>query len=521
MNESKQYDAIIVGSGFGAAPPALRLAEAGFRVLIIEKGPDLVPERDLRQTQSPDYVRRYIKGIAGKGLNLTYAEALGGGSGFYEMVSLRAPSIAFEQRESNGRRLWPAGLDRRVLDPHYELAERMLRVEQIREEEIPKTGLVFALLMKRLGYPCDRARYAARGCAGSGYCVTGCVFGAKQSLHVNYLPAAVAAGAEIRTDTEVVGIAPVGTPAPAAPKQNLSSLPIRWEVTCRGPRGTDERLGARVLILAAGTVGSAALLLRSKKRLPRLSRHVGRNIAFNGSVKAAGLLPADLPDGDMYVGRSHPGVVSYAFLESHGVMITAAKPLPLQLTAGARLAPPGGDPRTEHWGAAHVALLKRLRHRGLILYASGLTPPGGRLTLDGDGKPSVSLSLNGTLHRYHEETHSLLESLLVRGGCTTLPVSFIDPTGSPYDDLHFFTAHQVGSCRMAGAPEHGVVDAWGEVFHYPGLYVSDGATVPSSLAVNSSLTILANAERIAAGLVARYGRRPQVIDRMQASATHW
>ena len=62
----------------------------------------------------------------------------------------------------------------------------------------------------------------------------------------------------------------------------------------------------------------------------------------------------------------------------------------------------------------------------------------------------------------------------------------------------------VGSCRMAGSAAHGAVDAQGRVFGYPGLCVSDGAAVPGSLAVNSSLTILANAERIAAGLVARY-----------------
>jgi cholesterol oxidase len=58
---------------------------------------------------------------------------------------------------------------------------------------------------------------------------------------------------------------------------------------------------------------------------------------------------------------------------------------------------------------------------------------------------------------------------------------------------------------MADRPADGVVDASGEVFGYPGLYVSDGAAIPGSLAVNTSLTILANAERIAAGIVARYG----------------
>ena len=77
----------------------------------------------------------------------------------------------------------------------------------------------------------------------------------------------------------------------------------------------------------------------------------------------------------------------------------------------------------------------------------------------------------------------------------------------PHGDIHFSTAHQVGSCRMADTKQRGVVDASGEVFDYPGLYVSDGAAIPSSLAVNTSLTILANAERIAAGILDRYRLR--------------
>ena len=64
-----------------------------------------------------------------------------------------------------------------------------------------------------------------------------------------------------------------------------------------------------------------------------------------------------------------------------------------------------------------------------------------------------------------------------------------------------------GSARMAKRFEDGVIDYNGEVFNYPGLFVSDGAAVPTSLAVNSSLTILANAERIASGLVKRFGRK--------------
>src|SRR5881628_3397066 len=111
-----QTDVLVIGTGFGAAAPALRLAQAGAKVVMIEKGPK-VQTADFRQTSDPQYILKYLKGTPGDNLRLTYAEALGGGSGFYEMVSLRAPTLAFEQLDDTGRLLWPAGVDRRTLDP--------------------------------------------------------------------------------------------------------------------------------------------------------------------------------------------------------------------------------------------------------------------------------------------------------------------------------------------------------------------------------------------------------------------
>jgi choline dehydrogenase-like flavoprotein len=494
-------DVLVIGTGFGAAAPALRLAQAGAKVVMIEKGPK-VETADFRQTSDPKYIRKYLKGISGDHLHLTYAEALGGGSGFYEMVSLRAPTLAFEQLDDAGRPLWPAGVDRRTLDPYYELAERMLHVAQIPIEEVPKTGLVFARLMKQLGYSVDRCRYAVRGCQGSGFCVTGCIYGAKQSLFLNYLPQAVAAGAAIETDVEAFAIQPL--PARWRKGTTLCDMPYRYQVTAR--RRSDGALilfAARTVILGGGTVGTAKLLSASRPYLRHLSEHVGQNIAYNGSVKVAALLPEDAPDADMFTGRTHPGMVSYQFLGSHGITVHAVKALPLMLVSAAHLRVRGDTRTPDFWGAANVELMRQLRHRMIILDAFGLTPPGATLRTVADDT-RVSLPLTARLRTYHAETKRVLESILVRSGCRMVDTDFLDESFLPRDDIHFTTAHQVGSCRMADSKERGVVDASGEVFGYPGLYVSDGATIPSSLAVNTSLTILANAERIAAGLIERY-----------------
>lgn len=492
--ETIRTDVLVIGSGFGAAAPALRLAQAGLAVIMVEKGPHIDHLRDFRQTQDPQYLLKYLHGLSGDHLSLTYAEGLGGGSGFYEMVSLRAPSLAFGQTDGRGRKLWPAQLDRAAFDPYYDRAEAMLRVEQIAPQDVPRSGLVFSLLMKNLGYSCDRARYAVRNCMGSGFCVSGCIYGAKQSLHVNYLPQAVAAGARIECDLE-------------AGRIRTRAAPYCYEVECRRrTSGEVVAFQAKIVILGGGTIGTAALLLRSRAELPRLSGEVGKHIAFNGSVKVAALLPENFPEGDMFAGRSHPGMISYQFLESHGISISAGKAMPLMLVSAARLHLDGDTREPAWWGQANVDLMRQARHRMIALVSFGLTPPGGTITLDAGGEPKLSLAPTDELQRYVDSTRGILQDILVRNGCRMIDAEWVNKSGAPRNDgLHFATAHQVGSCRMADDRRSGVVNAAGEVFGYPGLYVSDGAAIPSSLAVNTSLTILANAERIADGIKERLG----------------
>lgn len=500
-----RIDVLVIGSGFGAAGPALRLAEAGLDVVVAEKGPR-VDTADFRQTQDPGYVTRYLKGLSGDELNFTFAEALGGGSGFYEMVSLRAPSLAFEQRDRLGRPLWPQGIDRASLDPWYALSEQMLGVEQIKPEEVPRSGLVFAMMMKKLGYSCDRAAYAVRNCLGSGFCVTGCIYGAKQSLHKNYLPRAVEAGAQFECELAAEEIRPLRNPWPSAEVTDWKRLPYRYEVTCRGvgERGGVERYQAKLVVLAGGTVGTALLLLRNRRQLPHLSRATGRHIAINGGIKVCGVLADDLPDGDMFTGRSHPGMISYQFLESHGISVSAVKALPIQALASARLRL-DGEPRDGWWGEQHVELMGKFRRRMIILLSLGLTPPCGTIQVDTEGKPRVVLHRSAELDEYYARVSPLLEDILQQNGCTPVHAEWVDSSGGPRKGSWHSTAHHTGSARMADHPRGGVVNSGGEVFGYPGLFVADGAAIPSSLAVNTSLTILANSERIAAGILRRYG----------------
>lgn len=273
--------------------------------------------------------------------------------------------------------------------------------------------------------------------------------------------------------------------------------------------GTDQPVSfkAKVVILGAGTVGTAKILLNSIPHLPKLSNQLGRNIAFNGSVKVLGLLPEGSIEGDMLTGMSHPGMISYHFLKKRGITIAAAKALPLVLTSSAKLSLNNGRGRTNTWGRDHVELMKKYRRRMIILYALGLTAGNAEIKLSRNSKFQAHLAMNDSLRDYYENTKKLLESILQRNDVQVINAEMINRSGQSYKDVYFGTSHMTGSCKMADNKSRGVINHNGEVFDYAGLMVTDGAAIPGSLAVNTSLTILANAERISDSLLGFYKKK--------------
>lgn len=484
-------DFLIIGSGFGAAAPALRLSEKGHKVLMIDKGQNIRGKEDFKQTQDPKYIQKFVKGMSGDRINFTYAEAMGGGSGFYEMISLRAPSLSFDQKDGNGRNLWPGKINRTQLNKYYDTAEEMLNVSQIPLEKVPKTGIVFSTLMKNLGYSCDRARYAVSKCLGSGFCITGCVFGAKHSLHYNYIPKAIENGLKLMSNMNAEEIRPL--------RRNST---YRYAVLCSN--GDNKySIHCKVLILAAGTVGTPKLILRSRKYLDKVSDQVGKNICFNGSLKVAGLLPEGFLEADMFSGMSHPGMISYHFLENNGITISCAKPLPIYLTGTNQFNIKGEDKNT-FWGRPNIELMQKIRTKMIVLYALGYSPQTAEIVMNNKGEFEAKLEINDELKDYHQNTKDLLHGILEKNNCKVIEVQSFDNKWREAEGIRFSTAHMTGSCRMSESIATGVVDSSGKVFNYDDFYITGGSVIPSSLAVNTSLTILANAERISNNLLNTY-----------------
>lgn len=519
-----EYDAIVVGSGFGAAVSACRLAQAGRSVLVLERGRRWTPETYPRNATSPWlWDQRHPQRHHGwadlrtfRNMWVVAGAGVGGGSLIYANVSVEARKDAFDTG-------WPPEITYDALKPYYDCAGEMLNVQELPDNQLSERNR----LMMEAANACnwgDRYRKLplavtfsqnydpnapdprddkhsvrhlnAHGvwqgtCVHCGNCDIGCQVHAKNTLDLNYLAVAEQNGAAIR---------------PLHVVQKLEPLNPGWRVhfdvidsgNCRVTHGSAT---ANSVMLGAGSIGSTELLLRCRDQygtLPDLSARLGWGWAFNGDF----VTPAFYRDR-----KIHP---------SYGVTISAA--IDLLDHAGAN----GQSLFIEDGGVPDLVydfIHKRLKrvHRGslrslwkaLASHADNLDTPVahmmpwfGQAVDPGDGRMRLGRSLLAPWQRVlrldwsHIPSETVVESMIdaherltnATGGRAVIP-----PTWSKLHKL--ITPHPLGGCNMGRTKADGVVNANGEVFGYEGLYVMDGSVVPRALGLNPSRTIAALAER--------------------------
>ncbi len=518
---AERFDVCIVGSGFGGSISAFRLAElyraAGETpsIVVLEHGPRH-QHTDFRQSMDVDNLSHIYGLIQGQGAEIVVGNGVGGGSNFYLAASLRSPSETFERRDHRpddgpDRRMWPQELSRTVLDPFYARAEHALRVQRPTWKQVAKSGGLWAATLDRAGHTCDRVPLAIDldRCIQSKWCHTGCIYAAKNSVITNYLASAEEMGVEVRPNSEVELIAQ----SQARPYRYLLTS---WELDNEGPNPTRQPTGqsseieCKVLILAAGAMGTPPLLMRSKPALPSLSSQVGKHLGINGDHIAA--IEYDeqkveevlgLPGyGQTYKGN-HITTMSYDFWAGRsgnqwdGTRFTLQEiflsTLPHVLYDDGR--EPAGEP--SWWGLQkkqalstfnnHIEILAMIEdtNDGEFLAA----PPSGGALRPNAGPLWIGLfnyELSEQTVRAREAANSAIAEVLAKAGLGRF-MKFTFRSAN--------AAHPVGGCRMADSRDLGVVDHQSEVFGYPGLFCMDSSSIPTSLGVNPSLTISAVVER--------------------------
>ncbi|MGJ6967544.1 GMC oxidoreductase [Streptosporangium sp. G11] len=556
---AEHVDAVVVGSGFGGSVSAYRLAEAGLRVVVLERGRAYPPGSFARTPQ--EMSRNFwdpSEGLHGlfdvwtfNGFDSVVSSGLGGGSLIYANVLLRKEERWFVRHEplpGGGYETWP--VTRNDLEPHYEAVERMLGATRYPlhapayadtrktlamrraakdlglEWELPPLAVSFSAGPDEppgLGLPIKEAGYGnlhglpRRTCRLIGECDIGCNDGAKNTLDHTYLSAAKAAGADIRTRCEVRGLrARDGggyevtyvehDEANEGRRTDTHALPLRT-VTCD------------LLILGAGTYGTTYLLLRNRRTLPGLNLPVlGRRYSGNGDLLTF-LLP-------------RKGSVR-AMEASRGPVITSSMLVPDRLDRPDVMGrgfyvQDGGYPGFVDWLAESADVTRTVFRasefavRALMarLFGTPDTSLSGEIArLIGDGTLSAgSLPLLGIGRDVPDGVMRLRGERLQVNWTTETSTEYFarvrrtmrdiaDVLDARYVDnpLWFFrkiiTVHPLGGAAIGHNRIEGVCDPYNAVFDLPGLYVADGAAMPGPVGPNPSLTIAALADRMCTRLL--------------------
>lgn len=562
------FDAVVVGSGFGGAVMAYRLSEAGLRVLVLERGKSYPPNSFPRAPR--DLSKNFwdpSNGLYGmynlwsfRGSGAIVSSGLGGGSLVYANVLIRKPDkwFVYEDPDSGAYTPWPVTLA--DLAPHYERVERMIGVEPYPGQAAPYAGtpkmlafeeaartmnreltpIPLAVSFRRtpadppvIGAPIDEPYPNLHGmprstCRLCGECDLGCNFGSKNTLDFNYLSAAARLGAEIRTLCEVKEMAP---DAPHGYQvRYLVHEPENYEGRKRNTSDPSllRTVRSKYLILSAGSLGSAFLLLKNRGAFPALSAELGKRYSTNGDMLSF-LVKATRLDNGKRVPRNLAPYFGTAI--TRGLAIGADDPVGFLLEEW-------GNPYFISWIVELSGIFGFLRRAltflkldlayqfGFALNAnisSAISAVFGESTTSMSSVPTIAMGQEppaGTFSlvdgkyldlvwRESKPFYARLTAHL-REVAAALGAEYKDNPALRFNFHQFMSAHPLGGCSMGLTKQQGVVSAGGEVFDYPGFYIADGSVLPGPAGVNPALTIAALADRFADHLLAQQKKPVQI-----------
>jgi choline dehydrogenase-like flavoprotein len=507
-------DVVVVGTGPGGAIPAYYLAAGGAKVVLLERGPWVRTEEFTHDLQIGTYTR-IVDLIQGQGVTVVAGNCVGGSSVVYFAAALRAPGFVFQRQGSTGKRIWPRSLTRDSLDRWYDRVEQTLPVAEQTWDDVPYAGGLWGALCNHSGWTCNPVPLAVDldSCTNCNWMLNGCRFGAKRSMLLNYLPAAEAHGAQIRPLHEVQSISPATTPG------------YRYRVSYSHVDGSDYRLTegagaieAKVVVMAAGAMGTPVILQRSAPLLGGMPAAVGKHFSPNGDRVSMAVMDEERLGSVLRLQRAPGkaydaffmgkpiGSMSYDRLDPHRPEFSRYGLQQIYFPSITNVLPEDGTPAQPEWFGLDKRTLSTRWRSWLTLLAMteddnegsfGPPPPTGSFV-----RLAPSLSVNtlsytpnaNTLRGWRESDADL--RAIVEKDRLGRHLSW---TGS----ANALSAHPLASCRIGDDPALSACDDHHELRGHPGIFVTDSAAVPTSLTVNPSLTIAALAERASAFGVAR------------------
>mgnify|MGYP002146851266 CR=1 FL=1 len=496
-------DVVVVGSGASGAVVAAELAEAGQRVLVLEEG-EHIPAEQLGRLRPSETVRRAWREAGmcfsvpvgdSPPINVMVGRCIGGSSVMTGGVCFRTPDEVLNEwvHEHGLVDLSPARMA-----PFFDEVERRSHVEVVPAELRSRSTMLYAEGARRLGYELVPNQRNTKDCCGCSRCNFGCPHQAKWSVDLTYLPRALAAGAEIFSDTAVERVLTYGEQAVGVRGRLLDA---------HGHRRRCFEVRAGRVVLACGGMHTPGLLFDSEldEGLPALGQGVTLHPSFR--VMARFDQPVHGWRGALQSAHSH------AFSHERITLMSVFVP------AGVLAATlPGIGPLHARRAAAvpHLAVFGGMVHDdagGRVHSRSALLGLGGLLARR---EPLVTYSLSerdrravSRLLRVLGETFFAAGAREVilpvlggvpgarEGGITADQLRALDLDRIPARRLECASQHPLGSCRMGTAAEHSAVDPSGQLWGLRELFIVDGSILPSSLGVNPQISVMAMATRLA------------------------
>jgi choline dehydrogenase-like flavoprotein len=489
----RDYDVVVIGSGAGGGTVAQELAplvKDGRRILVLEQGPRLAEEEFTgRELEMADALYEDGGGFltADGTMTLAFGRAYGGSTVVYTGTSLVAPV-----RVINGWKV--PGLD------HADLARRSAKfaaqnnVHLLSADLINDNNRLFVEGCGKAGYTAEQFPLNVRGCRGSSLCNLGCPNAAKMGTHRIQLPVAQSQGVQIVTRAEVrsIGDREISVLV-RAKKAGEKGAVSEWEPG-------EYHVRAKVIVVAAGAVGSPALLLRS---------------GFGRSLPALGTGFTCHPAHILVAEHERPITNDVGHPKSYYVDRAAEEGYVLETCM---YFPFTTAKNLTGFGPQHSALMRAFpRLQMILVLACDKAVPGNRVAVDREGKPVVHYTfMPATIEAMVRATRASAKIFFAAGALRVHAPSADPPLierrdATRVDELidaaHFLpgkvsvsAAHLMGGCAMGREPVDSVTDAWGRVHGLPWLRVADASLFPDSLEINPYLTIMALADRVAEGI---------------------
>lgn len=469
---ASRCDAVVVGSGAGGAFAARALARAGLDTVIVEEGERWTSER-IRASHPLDRFSMLYRDCGTTmafglpPIALPLGRAIGGTTVINSGTCYRPPAaVATAWHERHGFALAdPTALAGRLAD-----VEETLGVAPAPLQVLGRNGELALAGAAALGWKSGPLQRNAPGCAGACQCAIGCPTNAKTGVHLNALPQACEAGARIVSGLTVIGV--------------LSERGRATGIEARDGDGAGIRISAPLVVVAAGAIGTPALLRRSG-----LGRHrrIGRNLSIHPATGATGIFEQEVVPWR--------GVMQSAGIEElherQGILIEATS------------SPPGmGAVSAPGYGARLLGRLQ-LAANTATLGAMIADAPSGRVF--GSRRPLVAYRLGdrdagrlvtalGAMARLHLAAGAC-EVELGGGAPPVRSEAEIEPALAAVDvrRLRLAAFHPTGSVAAGSDPSRHPVDPDGRLRGVGGVWVADGSILPSCPGVNPQVSIMAMA----------------------------